>query len=435
MLAVHPVRSSALSDPSSAVAAPFSDGGASSDFAALLLGAASARPAASVVTETAPEDDDRAAADDGEMARDEETPDGDAAATWAAFALFAPPADPRQPPGPQALAFGPGETAWRQSDADAVREGAAGEGGARETDCFAPPPPVVSSPAVNAPFEAPGPDPQGASVRAVEASVEAGDAGEVNRSVSALSSRQAQIAGGPEARATVLVDDVVFCDNNNKQLLDKECEAEVDGRVGIDVAREGETMRFAAPSSPVAFDPRPAASAAVVEGAPAPESAALRMIERVAEAADQVKAGAAGRVTVRIDLDDTKPVEVTVALREGRVHADFRCDSPELRTALASAWETFTRGREAADHRWAEPVFATASGRVEASSPSAGAEERSSGSGSFGEDRGGRREASGAAVAAPPFYSARRGVRPMSEPSAARHDSAIDHARLLSVQA
>lgn len=86
---------------------------------------------------------------------------------------------------------------------------------------------------------------------------------------------------------------------------------------------------------------------------------AVRLIERVAEAAANLSARPSEPVSLSIQLDDTHRVEVRVALHEGKVHASFRSDSPEVRAALSAAWHDFVRSPERAGQSWAEPVFDT----------------------------------------------------------------------------
>jgi len=86
---------------------------------------------------------------------------------------------------------------------------------------------------------------------------------------------------------------------------------------------------------------------------------AVRLIERVAEAAGNLSARPSEPVSLSIQLDDTHRVEVRVALHDGKVHASFRSDSPEVRAALSAAWHDFVRSPERAGQSWAEPVFDT----------------------------------------------------------------------------
>jgi len=108
-----------------------------------------------------------------------------------------------------------------------------------------------------------------------------------------------------------------------------------------------------------AFSATPTAPARPLgDAAPVASAAAVKLIERVAEVAANALSRPSEPISVRIDLDDTHRVDVRIAVRGGRVHADFRSDSPEVRAALSAAWNEFTRSRDGADQRWAEPVFA-----------------------------------------------------------------------------
>ena len=103
-------------------------------------------------------------------------------------------------------------------------------------------------------------------------------------------------------------------------------------------------------------------SAPASPGAPAPAagefaSAAVRLAERVADVADRIRETPAERVTLSLDLDETHRVEVRVSLREGRVFAEFRSDSPAVRAALSSAWDGFAARRDVGAPTWGEPVF------------------------------------------------------------------------------
>jgi hypothetical protein len=94
------------------------------------------------------------------------------------------------------------------------------------------------------------------------------------------------------------------------------------------------------------------------------------MVEKVSDVAEHLASHPAEKVTVRIDLDATHRVDVHVSMRGGQVHADFRSDSADMRTALASAWKEFSQGREGSERRWAEPAFAAMAAPVAASSSS-----------------------------------------------------------------
>jgi hypothetical protein len=170
----------------------------------------------------------------------------------------------------------------------------------------------------------------------------------------------AQIAA-PSNRA--VVGDSVAGSAKNKninQSNDRKGDVSSYNAVGISRAYEPVSMN---PSSPIISIQAPVASPQAAE-TPAPSAtmaAAVRLVERVTEAAERLSSRPADRIDLRIDLDDTRRVDVRISMRDGRVHTDFRSDSAEVRTALASAWDGFVRGRDGAEQRWAAPVFASSS--------------------------------------------------------------------------
>lgn len=90
-------------------------------------------------------------------------------------------------------------------------------------------------------------------------------------------------------------------------------------------------------------------------------SAAHRSVEAVLSAADRL--GAEGQHTVNLQFSLAgADLAVRVQLRDGSVHATFRTDSSELRSALAHEWQAVSA--ETPDHplRLAEPVFAARDG-------------------------------------------------------------------------
>ncbi len=149
----------------------------------------------------------------------------------------------------------------------------------------------------------------------------------------------------------------VFENKNQVKDTDYKKLNKIEIRNGMVSAYGAESMSFASATSLSVEPPVAPTSSAPVTGELA--SAAVRLVERVAEVADLVRDTPAERVTLKLDLDDTHCVEVRVLMREGRVHAEFRSDSPEVRTALSSAWSDFTAKREAGSPVWAEPVFAS----------------------------------------------------------------------------
>ena len=167
-----------------------------------------------------------------------------------------------------------------------------------------------------------------------------------------------------------------------------------------------------------------------------PATAASRLVERVVAAAERLEARPAEPVWVRLDLAGEHRVDVKVALRDGRVFADFRTDSDELRAALSQAWDGFVRGREAAGSRWAEPVFAAANPvapalpvmPVSASSAADGHARPDADSGRQSDRReppASWNEASAPRSSAPRAASAVAPVPPVSRPDSSRHLSAL----------
>jgi len=106
--------------------------------------------------------------------------------------------------------------------------------------------------------------------------------------------------------------------------------------------------------------PAPVSPAAPVADA-SPASAAHRTVEAVLAAADRL--GTEGHSTVNLQFSlSGADLAVRVQLRDGAVHATFRTDSNELRSALAHEWQAVSS--ETPDHplRLAEPVFAARDG-------------------------------------------------------------------------
>ncbi len=125
---------------------------------------------------------------------------------------------------------------------------------------------------------------------------------------------------------------------------------------GMMSANGAGSMSFVSATSLSVAPPAATISSGPVVGEHA--SAAVRLVERVAEVAELMRDTPADRVTLKLDLDETHRVEVRVLMREGRVHAEFRSDSTEVRSALSSAWSDFTAKREAGTPIWAQPIFA-----------------------------------------------------------------------------
>jgi hypothetical protein len=183
---------------------------------------------------------------------------------------------------------------------------------------------------------------------------------------------------------------------NTIQTIDKEFEAKAEAMDGIVPANTGATMTpGSTPFAPPALTPVTAVAAVPAPAAtPAADTTkaaeAVRLLERVAEAADHLAAHPAERVTVRIDLADTSHVEIRVALRGGRLQADFRTDSAEMRQALSQAWPAFTAARAENPVSWADPVFAALPAPAPTVVQAASAAQDNAGGFSFDADRGSR---------------------------------------------
>ncbi len=167
----------------------------------------------------------------------------------------------------------------------------------------------------------------------------------------------AQIAAQPAVSSSVSGEMVVEKNKNIAQAYDKKDFKTLDEKDGTAKAFEPGAMSpsYSSPASPV-VSVKP--SELPVPVAPA---AATRLVEQVAEAAERLSARSTEKVDLRIELEGNHHVDVHVSVQGGRVHADFRSDSPEVRAALSSAWEGFVRSREGANQRWAEPVFSAPS--------------------------------------------------------------------------
>ncbi len=155
--------------------------------------------------------------------------------------------------------------------------------------------------------------------------------------------------------------------------------------------------------------------------APTVASTAVRMVEKVSEVADHLASHPAEQVTVRIDLDATHRVDVHVSMRGGQVHADFRSDSPNMRAALASAWNEFSQKRDGSDRQWAAPVFSPLATPATPSNFSSN-QQASDGSASFGagQDSANRQAAERAAQAeARALGGPARGAASVSAPAPA----------------
>jgi hypothetical protein len=133
----------------------------------------------------------------------------------------------------------------------------------------------------------------------------------------------------------------------------------IESKLDTTLVTDGGTARayeqLSMSSSPASFAP----TVSPTRSADAPAVSAVRLVERVAEVAAHLAARPNEPVSLSIQLDDTHHVDVRVSMRAGQIHTAFRSDSPEVRQALATAWEGFVKSRDAIEQSWAEPVFAS----------------------------------------------------------------------------
>lgn len=172
--------------------------------------------------------------------------------------------------------------------------------------------------------------------------------------VSASVPSSAQIAAQPGKTEKIINEPAIVKNKNISQVYDKKIYTEsknIDGTVN---AKDSGVM---SPSYTSITTPVVSVKPTDLP-APVAPAAAMRMVEQVADVADRLSARTNEKVDVRIELEGNRHVDVHVSMQGGRVHADFRSDSPEVRAALSSAWEGFVQSREGAAQRWAEPVFA-----------------------------------------------------------------------------
>ncbi|MEO6875337.1 MAG: hypothetical protein ABI222_11020 [Opitutaceae bacterium] len=85
---------------------------------------------------------------------------------------------------------------------------------------------------------------------------------------------------------------------------------------------------------------------------------AHRAVDAVMTATDRLDIGTRSTVRLQFSVGDAS-LSVHVELRAGEIHATFRTDSSDLRTALASEWQTMS-GESGRAVRLANPVFAPA---------------------------------------------------------------------------
>jgi hypothetical protein len=167
---------------------------------------------------------------------------------------------------------------------------------------------------------------------------------------------------------------------------------EPDSMLGTPVARAGSVMSTATfserqPSATLV----PVAPSAAATGldtssrAPLPvttdsASAANQAVEAAMSAADRLASGEQKAVNLQFSVGNAD-LSVRVELRDGAVHATFRTDSTELRTALVHEWQSVNSGD--GPLRLADPVFTSANTTNFASSGENASQHRNS------EDRSG----------------------------------------------
>lgn len=117
----------------------------------------------------------------------------------------------------------------------------------------------------------------------------------------------------------------------------------------------GEHAALLAATTPAGEAPRPAVVVSPAVGA----SAAQRAVSAVLDAVDRFAAGSAQAVNLRLSVAGSE-LAVRVELRGGEVHATFRTDSTELRTALAQEWQAVSGSEAGRPLRAIDPVFAPA---------------------------------------------------------------------------
>jgi len=141
--------------------------------------------------------------------------------------------------------------------------------------------------------------------------------------------------------------------------------------LGIDVAKNAADMTAApSPHRNVSDETSPFALSAVLPPSSAADAApksnaapadpiaatAHRAVDAVLASTERFTSGSHSSVNLKLSVGGSD-LDVRVEIRGGAVHATFRTDSPELRTALAQEWQA--SGARADDHplRLAPPVF------------------------------------------------------------------------------
>lgn len=177
------------------------------------------------------------------------------------------------------------------------------------------------------------------------------------------------------ARTEILTAPVSVTSSPNKNFLTTEGE-EVTHEypsLGITVAKSSATMTAASTLHPSAATPAavldvnvvnaPAVHSASIPSAAAPTpaeitAAAHKAVDAVLASTERLASATQSSVNLKFSVGGAD-LDVRVEVRAGAVHATFRTDSPELRTALAQEWQS--TNSQPADHtlRLAPPVFAS----------------------------------------------------------------------------
>ena len=112
-----------------------------------------------------------------------------------------------------------------------------------------------------------------------------------------------------------------------------------------------------------------------------PEVAAMarRAVGAAVAATEQFASGDKQSVTLKFTVSGVD-LGVRVELRGENVHTTFRTDSPELRSALAQEWQSFSNTNQTGDRaaRLSDPVFTSSSSSTSANSDFGSADQRGS---------------------------------------------------------
>jgi len=113
-----------------------------------------------------------------------------------------------------------------------------------------------------------------------------------------------------------------------------------------------------------------------------PAGTAHQVVEAAMSAADRLASSEQKAVNLQFSVGNTD-LSVRVELRDGALHATFRTDSTELRSALAHEWQSVSSSTAERPVRLADPVFTSANSSSLASSGENASQQRA------GQDRPG----------------------------------------------